>query len=46
LEQVRRLLALLKSMQLRQRMGAFHSAFHTAKQRGALPTGSVLMAHG
>jgi hypothetical protein len=46
LVQVRRLLGLLRSMQLTKHVGDFHAAFQGAKQRGALPDGSVLMAYG
>ncbi|KAL4855851.1 hypothetical protein ACK3TF_003618 [Chlorella vulgaris] len=46
LQEVRRLLKLLKSMHLEQRASSFHAAFQAAKQRGSLPLGSVLMAQG
>ncbi|EFN52999.1 hypothetical protein CHLNCDRAFT_137446 [Chlorella variabilis] len=46
LQEIRRLLSLLKGMQLERRAAAFHAAFQAARQRGKLPTGSVLMAYG
>ncbi|KAL4437263.1 hypothetical protein ABPG75_004402 [Micractinium tetrahymenae] len=46
LQEVRRLLSLLRSQQLDRRVGALHEALAAAQQRGSLPRGSVLMAYG
>lgn len=43
---MRRLLSLLKGMQLEQRAAAFHAAFQGAKKGGTLPSGSLLMSYG
>lgn len=44
--QVRRLLVLLRAMQLERQVAALHAALDAARQRGSLPTGSVLLAYG
>ena len=44
--QVRRMLRLLRGMQLDRRAAELHFALEAAKQRATLPTGSVLMAYG
>ena len=44
--QVRRLLTLLRSMQLDRRVAVLHEALEGARRRGGLPAGSVLLAYG
>lgn len=43
---MRRLLGLLRAQELSQHVAALHKELAAAQQRGALPSGSVLMAYG